>query len=60
MKDYSSIVVSSNVKFRRNLVGFNFPSTLDEITGVKVLNKLVNYGILDKSKNKSIYGDAIN
>lgn len=39
MKDYSSIVVSSNVKFRRNLVGFNFPSTLDELTGVKVLNK---------------------
>lgn len=39
MKDYSSIVVSSNIKFRRNLVGFNFPSTLDELTGVKVLNK---------------------
>lgn len=42
MKDYSSIVVSSNVKFRRNLVGFNFPSTLDELTGVKVLNKLAD------------------
>lgn len=42
MKDYSSIVVSSNVKFRRNLVGFNFPSTLDEISGVKVLNKLAD------------------
>ncbi len=42
MKDYSSIVVSSSVKFRRNLVGFNFPSTLDEINGVKVLNKLAD------------------
>lgn len=42
MKDYSSIVVSSNVKFRRNLVGFNFPSTLDEFTGIKVLNKLAD------------------
>lgn len=42
MKDYSSIVVSSNVKFRRNLVGFNFPSTLDEISGIKVLNKLAD------------------
>ena len=42
MKDYSSIVVSSSVRFRRNLVGFNFPSTLDEITGVKVLNKLAD------------------
>ena len=42
MKDYSSIVVSSNVKFRRNLVGFNFPSTLDEMTGIKVLNKLAD------------------
>ena len=42
MKDYSSIVVSSSVKFRRNLVGFNFPSTLDEHTGIKVLNKLAD------------------
>ena len=42
MKDYSSIVISSIVRFRRNLVGFNFPSTLDEISGVKVLNKLAD------------------
>lgn len=42
MKDYSSIVVSSNIKLRRNLIGFNFPSTLDEITGVKVLNKVAD------------------
>ena len=42
MKDYSSIVISSNTKFRRNLVGFNFPSTLDENTGIKVLNKLAD------------------
>ncbi len=42
MKDYSSIVVSSNIKLRRNLVGFNFPLTLDEITGIKVLNKVAD------------------
>ena len=42
MKDYSSIVVSSSVRFRRNLVGFNFPSTLDDLSGVKVLNKLAD------------------
>lgn len=42
MKDYSSIVVSSNIKLRRNLVGFNFPLLLDEITGVKVLNKVAD------------------
>lgn len=42
MKDYSSIVISSNVKLRRNLAGFNFPSTLDDIAGVKVLNKLAD------------------
>lgn len=42
MKDYSSIVISSSVRFRRNLTGFNFPSTLDEITGIKVLNKLAD------------------
>ena len=42
MKDYSSIVISSSVTFRRNLVGFNFPSTLDETAGVKALNKLAD------------------
>ncbi len=42
MKDYSSIVISSNVRFRRNLAGFNFPSTLDSVSGVKVLNKLAD------------------
>lgn len=42
MKDYSSIVVSSNISLRRNLVGFNFPTTLDVLTGVKVLNKIVD------------------
>lgn len=54
MKDYSSIVVSSNVKFRRNLVGFNFPSTLDEITGIKVLNKLADT-ILKLDEDYKIY-----
>lgn len=54
MKDYSSIVVSSNVKFRRNLVGFNFPSTLDEMTGVKVLNKLADT-ILKIDEDYKIY-----
>lgn len=42
MKDYSSIVVSSNIMLRRNLVGFSFPLALDEITGVKVLNKVAD------------------
>ncbi|MBR3885781.1 MAG: hypothetical protein IKJ33_04905 [Clostridia bacterium] len=54
MKDYSSIVISSNVRFRRNLVGFNFPSTLDEITGVKVLNKLADT-ILKLDEEYKIY-----
>ena len=54
MKDYSSIVISSNVKFRRNLVGFNFPSTLDEISGVKVLNKLADT-ILKLNNDYKIY-----
>lgn len=42
MKDYSSIVISSSVKFRRNLLGFDFPSVLDGLTGIKVLNKLAD------------------
>lgn len=42
MKDYSSIVISSSVKFRRNLAGFDFPSTLNDVSGVKVLNKLAD------------------
>ena len=54
MKDYSSIVISSNVKFRRNLVGFNFPSTLDEVSGVKVLNKLADT-ILKMNSDYKIY-----
>lgn len=54
MKDYSSIVVSSNVKFRRNLIGFNFPSTLDELSGIKVLNKLAD-NILKLDNEYKIY-----
>lgn len=54
MKDYSSIVVSSNVKFRRNLIGFNFPSTLDELSGIKVLNKLAD-NILKLDNDYKIY-----
>lgn len=54
MKDYSSIVVSSSVRFRRNLVGFNFPSTLDDISGVKVLNKLADT-ILNIDDDYKIY-----
>lgn len=42
MKDYSSIVVSCKVKLLRNLVGFNFPSMLDEDEGNKVLNKIAD------------------
>lgn len=42
MKDYSSIVVSSNVKLMRNLVGFEFPSVLSGDEGVKCLNKLAD------------------
>ena len=42
MKDYSSIVVSCKVKLLRNLVGFNFPSMLDEEEGNKVLNKIAD------------------
>lgn len=54
MRDYSSIVISSSVKFRRNLVGFNFPSTLDENNGVKVLNKLAD-NILKINSDFKIY-----
>lgn len=54
MKDYSSIVVSSKVRFRRNLVGFNFPSTLDEVGGIKVLNKLAD-NILKLDNDYKIY-----
>ena len=54
MKDYSSIVVSSKVSFRRNLVGFNFPSTLDELSGIKVLNKLAD-NILNLDSDYKIY-----
>ena len=42
MKDYSSIVVSSSIKLLRNLSGFDFPSTLNQTAGVKVLNKLAD------------------
>ena len=42
MKDYSSIVVSSNIKLLRNLAGFDFPSTLNQNSGIKVLNKLAD------------------
>lgn len=42
MKDYSSIVISSNISFRRNLAGFNFPTTFDSLTGIKVLNKIAD------------------
>ena len=40
MKDYSSIVVSSRVRLFRNLLGFKFPSMIDETEGKKVLNKV--------------------
>lgn len=40
MRDYSSIVVSSRVRLFRNLIGFKFPSMIDEIEGKKVLNKV--------------------
>lgn len=42
MKDYSSIIISSKVRLLRNLVGFNFPSMLDEEQGNKVLNKVAD------------------
>ena len=42
MKDFSSIVVSSKIKIFRNLIGFNFPSMLDEQEGNKVLNKVAD------------------
>lgn len=54
MKDYSSIVISSSVRFRRNLLGFNFPSVLDDVTGVKVLNKLADT-ILKLDEDYKIY-----
>lgn len=54
MKDFSSIAISSYVKFRRNLVGFNFPTTLDEISGIKVLNKLAD-NILKIDEDFKIY-----
>ena len=40
MKDFSSIVVSSRVRLFRNLLGFKFPSVIDDIDGNKVLNKV--------------------
>ncbi len=42
MKDYSSIVVGSKVRFLRNLLGFDFPSMLAGDEGIKVLNKLAD------------------
>lgn len=42
MKDYSSIVVSSKIGLSRNLVGFNFPVSLDNLSGIKVLNKVAD------------------
>lgn len=54
MKDYSSIVISSSVRFRRNLLGFNFPPVLDDVTGVKVLNKLADT-ILKLDEDYKIY-----
>ena len=42
MKDYSSIIVSSKVQLRRNLIGFEFPAMLTGDTGIKVLNKLAD------------------
>ena len=54
MKDFSSIAIESCVKFRRNLVGFNFPTTLDELSGIKVLNKLADH-ILKIDEDFRIY-----
>ncbi len=54
MKDYSSIVVCSKVKFLRNLVGFEFPSMLDGVEGIKVLNKLADT-ILALDDNYKLY-----
>lgn len=42
MKDFSSIVVSSMVELRRNLLGFVFPQMLVGDEGVKVLNKVAD------------------
>lgn len=54
MKDYSSIVVSSRVRFLRNLTGFEFPSMLDGEEGIKVLNKLAD-NILPLDNNFKLY-----
>ena len=54
MKDYSSIVISSSVSLRRNLQGFDFPATLDEKNGVKVLNKIADTLLLN-NKDYKIY-----
>lgn len=54
MKDYSSIVISSSVKLLRNLSGFDFPSTLNQTMGVKVLNKLAD-NILKINEEFKIY-----
>lgn len=42
MKDYSSIIVSSTVHLFRNLSGFKFPSMLEGVEGLKVLNKVAD------------------
>lgn len=54
MKDFSSIVVSSRVRLFRNLLGFKFPSVIDEVEGNKVLNKVAE-NVLSIFPNYKLY-----